>query len=94
MIPVAYRIPGSLITIPIIDMSNITVQGVYDSQLIGVDFFQNTTQLLMNPLEIKKKFQTSKTTTIFTEDINGHFYESAKTDHVYETNSISLGGKF
>uniref|UniRef100_A0A1B0A219 Integrin alpha second immunoglobulin-like domain-containing protein n=1 Tax=Glossina pallidipes TaxID=7398 RepID=A0A1B0A219_GLOPL len=50
-IPVAYRIPGATATIPIIDMSNITMQATYDSQLVGIDFYQNTTQILMNSIE-------------------------------------------
>lgn len=50
-IPVAYRIPGGTATIPIIDMSNITMQATYDSQLVGIDFYQNTTQILMNSIE-------------------------------------------
>ncbi|KAM8711525.1 hypothetical protein ACLKA7_000636 [Drosophila subpalustris] len=52
-IPVAYKISGSTATIPIINVSNLTMQATYDSQLVAIELLdQNNTQIIMNPTEV------------------------------------------
>lgn len=96
-IPVAYRISGSEATIPIIDMNNITMQATYDSQLVGIDFYQNTTQLLMNTISTMSSFSSSVTKTII-ENSNGMHYDGINMGHVneisYKDSDHSMGGNF
>lgn len=46
-IPVAYIIPGSTKLIPIVNVTDIAMEAIYDSQRKDVFFYQNNTQLLM-----------------------------------------------
>ncbi|XP_055921034.1 integrin alpha-PS3 isoform X2 [Eupeodes corollae] len=80
-IPIAHKFYGSALPVPVIDVSNITVQGVYNSQLLYVELYQDKTLLLVNPTEISM----SSTRTIITENGNQIIYQSSKT------NSVQLG---
>uniref|UniRef100_T1P9U3 Integrin alpha n=1 Tax=Musca domestica TaxID=7370 RepID=T1P9U3_MUSDO len=100
-IPVAYINSGNNKNIPIIDLSNITMQAVYDSQIKDVQFYQNTTQILMNAVE-----KTSSYSTQFTGKIasigdgagnnNGMHYDSTNMGHINEFNirEESFGDSF
>uniref|UniRef100_A0A1A9WWH1 Integrin alpha second immunoglobulin-like domain-containing protein n=1 Tax=Glossina brevipalpis TaxID=37001 RepID=A0A1A9WWH1_9MUSC len=81
-IPVAYRTQGATAIIPIIDMTNISMQASYDSQLVGIDFYQNTTQILMNSIEISSS-GLSFTTSVNDLDMlhNSLDYNPLETDH-------------
>lgn len=94
-IPVAYTVPGTSKTIPIVDMSNITMQAVYDAQIKDVEFTQNNTHILMNAIEKTSSFSTSFTKTM-TESNNGMHYNSMAMGHVNEftVKEESFGGKF
>lgn len=72
-IPVAYTIPGTTKTIPIIDMNNITMQAMYDSQIKDVSFYLNNTQILMNAVEKMSSFSTQFNTKVITESGSSHF---------------------
>ncbi|XP_075168393.1 integrin alpha-PS3-like isoform X2 [Haematobia irritans] len=72
-IPVAYTIPGTTKSIPIVDMSNITMHAKYDSQIKDVSFYQNNTQILMNAIEKMSSFSSQFTTKVMTESSSSHF---------------------
>ncbi|XP_037947350.1 integrin alpha-PS3 isoform X1 [Teleopsis dalmanni] len=80
-IPIAYKVQGSSATIPIINSNNITMQAVYDSQLVGIDYYDNNTQLLMNTYEITSK-TTKEITKVFVDSMNGIHYDSSKVGHI------------
>ncbi|XP_073849058.1 integrin alpha-PS3-like isoform X2 [Musca autumnalis] len=84
-IPVAYTIPGTTKTIPIVDMNNITMQAMYDSQIKDVSFYQNNTQILMNAVEKMSSFSTQFTTKVITE--------SGSSSH-FRTMEVHSGGEF
>uniref|UniRef100_A0A1I8P8N4 Integrin alpha second immunoglobulin-like domain-containing protein n=1 Tax=Stomoxys calcitrans TaxID=35570 RepID=A0A1I8P8N4_STOCA len=83
-IPVAYTIPGTSKTIPIIDMSNITMHAKYDSQIKDVTFYQNNTQILMNAIEKMSSFSSQFTKKVMTESSSSHF----------KTMEVHQGGEF
>ncbi|XP_061397206.1 integrin alpha-PS3-like [Musca vetustissima] len=97
-IPVAYRIPDTTKTIPIVDMSNITMQAVYDAQIKDVQFYQNTTQILMNAVETTSSFSTQFTSKLVNGGggNNGMHYDSTNMGHVNEFNirEESFGDSF
>ncbi|XP_054738538.1 integrin alpha-PS3-like isoform X1 [Anastrepha obliqua] len=79
-IPVAYKVPGTTNTIQIIEMDKINMQAVYDAQLIGIDYYENNTQLIMNTIEISTS--THSTTTA------SKLKEHKKSTMTYEYNSF------
>ncbi|XP_073811306.1 integrin alpha-PS3-like [Musca autumnalis] len=96
-IPVAYLIPGTTKNIPIVDMSNITMQAVYDSQIKDVQFYQNTTQILMNAVEKSSSYSTQFTTKVASiGGNNGMYYDPTNMGHINEFNirEESFGDSF
>lgn len=85
-IPVAYRIAGSLATIPIINIDNITMQATYNSQLVVFDFFQNNVTLVRNSISTMTSSSSTVAKTI-TESSNAFHYNSINVDQV---NKISF----
>ncbi|XP_013109885.2 integrin alpha-PS3 [Stomoxys calcitrans] len=86
-IPVAYTIPGSTKNVQIIDMNNITMQAVHDSQIKDVQFFQNSTQILTNAVEKTASFSTQFTTKLSKDGgSNGMHYNAINMGHVNEFN--------
>ncbi|XP_067631871.1 integrin alpha-PS3 isoform X2 [Eurosta solidaginis] len=97
-IPVAYKVPGTTNTIQIVEMDRINMQAVYDSQLIGIDFYQNNTQLIMNTVEVSTKSQSSASTVTKVKQhkhsssgqYDATFYEmQAESDGFYQDVSSS-----
>ncbi|XP_055844968.1 integrin alpha-PS3 [Episyrphus balteatus] len=80
-IPIAHKFYGSSQPVPVVDVNNITIQGVYNSQLLYVDLYQDKTLLLVNPTEISM----SSTRTIVTQNGNQITYQPPKI------NSLELG---
>lgn len=94
-IPVAYLIPGTAKNIPIVDMNNITMQAVYDSQIKDVQFYQNNTQILMNAVEKTSSFSTQFTSKLVKDaSANGMQYNAIDMGHVNEftVKEESFGG--
>lgn len=93
-IPVAYTIPGTTKTIPIVDMTNITMEAMYDSQSKDVSFYQNNTQLLMNAVERMSSFSTQFTTKSIMEGGGMHF-QTMEVQHSNEftVKEESFGGR-
>lgn len=96
-IPVAYKIPGSAATIPIIDMDNITIQATYNSQLMVFDYYQNNITLVRNAISTMSTSSTFSTKTIVHSG-NGINYDAIDMGHVNEisfktTSTNDLGGK-
>ncbi|XP_036332455.1 integrin alpha-PS3-like, partial [Rhagoletis pomonella] len=100
-IPVAYKVPGTTNTIQIIEMDKINMQAVYDAQLIGIDYYQNNTQLIMNTIEVSTS--THSTTTVSKTNKHKHinaqydshsFYEmtveSESSTHTDDTTTLSV----
>uniref|UniRef100_A0A1L8EBN8 Putative vitronectin receptor alpha subunit n=1 Tax=Haematobia irritans TaxID=7368 RepID=A0A1L8EBN8_HAEIR len=84
-IPVAYTIPGSTKNVQIVDMNNITMQAVHDSQIKDVQFYQNSTQILMNAVTKTSSFSTQFTTkTAKDAGNNGMKYDAINMGHVNE----------
>lgn len=82
-IPVAYKISGSTASIPIINVSNLTMQATYDSQLVAIDLMdQNNTQILMNPIEVSTT-RTSTERVLISQ--NGAHYDVSTSGHVHES---------
>ncbi|KAH8299896.1 hypothetical protein KR044_007351 [Drosophila immigrans] len=82
-IPVAYRISGSTATIPIINVSNLTMQATYDSQLVGIELLdQNNTQIIMNTVEVSS---TRSHTEHVVVSQNGAHYDVSTSGHVHTT---------
>lgn len=82
-IPVAYKISGSSATIPIINVSNLTMQATYDSQLVAIELLdQNNTQIIMNTIEVSSS-RTSTERVLFSQ--NGAHYDSSTSGHVHES---------
>ncbi|XP_037824553.1 integrin alpha-PS3-like isoform X1 [Lucilia sericata] len=92
-IPVAYRIPGSLATIPIIDMDNITMQATYNSQLVVFDFFQNNITLVRNSISTMSSASSTMTKTIV-ESSNGLHYNAIDMGHVNEISFKNTNNDF
>lgn len=98
-IPVAYRIPGSVATIPIIDTDNITMQATYNSQLMAFDFFQNNVTLVRNSVSTMTSTSSSSsiTKTIVMESSNGMHYSAVDMGHVneitFQNTNNDLSGK-
>ncbi|XP_061397209.1 integrin alpha-PS3 [Musca vetustissima] len=84
-IPVAYTIPGTTKTIPIVDINNITMLAMYDAQIKDVSYYQNNTQLLMNAVEKMSSFSTQFTTQVKTE--------TSSSSH-FRTMEVHNGGEF
>ncbi|XP_065370369.1 integrin alpha-PS3-like isoform X2 [Calliphora vicina] len=82
-IPVAYKIPGSSATIPIINMDNITMQATYNSQLVVFDFFQNNITLVRNSISTMSSASSTVTKTIV-QSSNGLNYNAIDMGHVNE----------
>ena len=96
-IPVAYRIPGSTATIPIINMDNITMQATYNSQLMVFDYYQNNITLVRNAISTMSS-SSSFTTKTIVQSSNGMNYNAINMGHVnevsFKTSSTNdLGGK-
>ncbi|XP_017485528.1 PREDICTED: integrin alpha-PS3-like [Rhagoletis zephyria] len=100
-IPVAYKVPGTTNTIQIIEMDKINMQAVYDAQLIGIDYYQNNTQLIMNTIEVSTS--THSTSTVSKTNKHKHinaqydsnsFYEmtveSESSTHTDDTTTLSV----
>ncbi|XP_060658574.1 integrin alpha-PS3-like isoform X1 [Drosophila nasuta] len=83
-IPVAYRVSGSTATIPIINVSNLTMQATYDSQLVAIELLdQNNTQIIMNTVEISSSSSRVEHTVVVSQ--NGAHYDSTTSGHVHQS---------
>ncbi|XP_017839011.2 LOW QUALITY PROTEIN: integrin alpha-PS3 [Drosophila busckii] len=83
-IPVAYKIAGSTATIPIINVSNLTMQATYDAQLVAIELLdQNNTQLILNPIEVPtSRIGYDEEHAVLTQ--NGEHYDISTSGHVHE----------
>lgn len=96
-IPVAYKMGGSTKMFPVVDINNITMQAVYESQIINIEFYQNQTQLVMGTYEISRNVPLSTVTNDNFGGNNGLHYDAVKIGHVNEISAQhdhNLGGKF
>lgn len=84
-IPVAYKIAGSTATIPIINVSNITMQATYDSQLVSIELLDpNNTQIIMNAVEISTT-RTSEHKERVVVSQNGAQYDVSSSGHTEQS---------
>ncbi|XP_017835481.2 LOW QUALITY PROTEIN: integrin alpha-PS3-like [Drosophila busckii] len=83
-IPVAYKIAGSTAIIPIINVSNLTMQATYDAQLVAIELLdQNNTQLILNPIEVPtSRIGYDEEHAVMTQ--NGEHYDISTSGHVHE----------
>ena len=79
----------------IVDTNNISMQAVYDAQIVNIDFYQNQTQLLMGAYEITRTAPLASFSGKF-DGANGMHYDAVKLGHVQEISSHehSMSGKY
>ncbi|XP_016972539.1 integrin alpha-PS3 isoform X2 [Drosophila rhopaloa] len=86
-IPIAYKVAGSTAVIPIVNISSLKMQATYDSQLLGIDLYdQNNTLLIVEPLEVATTVSGGMERTVITQ--NGQGYDIHTSGHVHQTMQV------
>ncbi|XP_017125156.1 integrin alpha-PS3 isoform X1 [Drosophila elegans] len=88
-IPIAYKVAGQTEVIPIINITSLKMQASYDSQLLGVDLYdQNNTLLIVESLEVATTTTLSGglERTVITQ--NGQGYDIHTSGHVHQTMQV------
>ncbi|EDV55932.1 integrin alpha-PS3 isoform X2 [Drosophila erecta] len=86
-IPLAYKVAGSTAIIPIINMTSLKMQASYDSQLLGIDLYdQNNTLIVVDPVEVVTMLSEGLERTVVTQ--NRQSYDIHSSGHVHQTMEV------
>ncbi|XP_037715995.1 integrin alpha-PS3 isoform X2 [Drosophila subpulchrella] len=87
-IPIADKVAGSTAIRPIINMTSLKMQATYDSQLLGIDLYdQNNTLLLLDPIEVATTLSGGLERTVITQT-HGLSYDIHSSGHVHQTMEV------
>ncbi|XP_016941080.4 integrin alpha-PS3 isoform X1 [Drosophila suzukii] len=87
-IPIADKVAGSNAIRPIINMTSLKMQATYDSQLLGIDLYdQNNTLLLVDPIEVATTLSGGLERTVITQS-HGLSYDIHSSGHVHQTMEV------